>query len=164
MGQIKKHVIVIAFGLILSTGCLSQQPGWKTEHHDTMVVPPCAADVTFTERGYQDELTYTVEEPYPAPKFVHDLCEQLRLRAWEPSEGWEPSGKSVCDKPEWIKVPAPSSVKYRLTLPFTNRTTITLTEKVQVTTSNIRPPEMSIMPTLCMLTHGPSIPKLLRGK
>ena len=118
MGQIKKRLIVIAFGLTLSNACLSQQQDWKTEHHETMVVPPYATDITFRERGYQDELTYTVEESYPASKFVHDLCEQLRLKGWESSEGWPPSGKSVCEKPEWTKVPAPSSVKYRLDLPF----------------------------------------------
>jgi hypothetical protein len=106
----KKQAFVIAFGLMISATCLSQKPGWKTEHHDTMVVPPAAADVTFTERGHQDELNYTVQEPYPAQEFIDELCEQLRLK------GWEPSGEGGCAKPNWIKVPPPSIVKYRADL------------------------------------------------
>lgn len=106
----KKHAIVIAFGLMISAACLSQQPGWKTEHHDTMVVPPNAADVTFTERDFQDELTYTVDEPYPAQKFVDDLCEQTtteRLGAQ-----W---GRWLCQDIVDKGTP-PTSVKYRLLL------------------------------------------------
>lgn len=114
----KKHAILIAFGLMISAQCLSQQAGWKTEHHDTMVVPPNATDVSFRERGFQDELTYTVDEPYPAQNFVDGLCEQMRLK------GWHPGVEDVCTKPEWEKVPpwqkvpSPSAVKYRVSVWF----------------------------------------------
>lgn len=106
----KKRAFVVGFGLIVAAAALSQQPAWKIEHHDTMLVPPKAAHVTFIEKGTQDELTYTVDELYPAAEFLHGLCEELRVRSWTPS------GHGGCPNPEWMKIPTPSRDQYELVL------------------------------------------------
>jgi hypothetical protein len=88
----KKHAIVIAFGLMTLAACLSQQPAWRTEHHDSFIVPPNAKNVEYTTKTIQasqgpveqEELTYTVAEPYPAPKFIDHLQKDLQEKGWTP--------------------------------------------------------------------------------
>lgn len=106
----KKRVVVVGLALIVLAAALTPQPTWKTEHHDTMLIPPKAAHISFLQKGDSDELTYTVEEPYPASKFLQALCEQLRLRHWAAS------GQGGCPNPKWMAIPPQSRDQYVLTL------------------------------------------------
>jgi len=87
-----KHAMLIALGLVTSAVCLSQPKGWRTEHHDAFNVPPNAKNVEYTSKTIQgvdgprqqEELTYTVAEPYPAPKFIDHLQKDLQQKEWTP--------------------------------------------------------------------------------
>ena len=111
--MIGKCVFAIAFGVLLWTTSLSQKPIWRTEHRDSLLVAPKAKDVTYKAttvmRSYgseeQDELTYTVEVPYPASDFLDHLYEDLQKKGWTPD-----TRRDKLDN--WIKPPADSRNPY----------------------------------------------------
>jgi hypothetical protein len=105
-----------AMGLILSlwTTCfLAQKPAWKTDHRDSLLVPPGARNVTFKAAavtrwdgpGENDELTYTLDEPFPAKEFLDHLCNDLQLKGWSPLSRPDPN--------HWIRIPADAYARYQ---------------------------------------------------
>jgi hypothetical protein len=94
MTQVKRYAIA-EFGLLalLSIACFAQESSWRTEHYDSLLIAPGATEVKYVESGGLHELTYIVEEPYPASKAVNFICEEMRRKGWgEPlkhaGDGW----------------------------------------------------------------------------
>ncbi len=81
----KKRVVVIAFGVLLTIACFAQGAPWKTEHHDFFLVAPDAAEVKYAQwPNGTDHLTYTVEEPYPAKDVLAYIGEEVQRKHWKP--------------------------------------------------------------------------------
>lgn len=95
----KRHVVVIGFGATLAASCLAQQTSWKTEHHDGLLVAPHATGVQYVTwpRG-PDELTYSVQESYPATRLRKYLCDDLTKKGWHAKLG-------CSDADQWWKTP-----------------------------------------------------------
>lgn len=110
----KKLALLIALCLMFSATCLSQTHAWRTEHHDFFLVAPTAKDVKYTATTVvgaagpreEEELTYTVEEPYPASKFIDHLQKDLQLK------GWRPDTDSGVNLGVWEKPPLDRSRPY----------------------------------------------------
>jgi hypothetical protein len=105
--MIWKRAFVIGFGVLLWTASsLPQKPTWGIEHRDSFLVAPKAKNVTYKVSTYitlggpseQDDMTYTVEEPYPASGFIHHLNDDLKLR------GWTPDNCQNCEE-KWVEQP-----------------------------------------------------------
>jgi hypothetical protein len=84
----KKYAVVIGFGVLLTVTCFAQQGSWKTEHYDSLLVAPNATEVNYVEwQSGLHQVTYLVEEPYPASDLVDFICEDLKQKGWTPKLG-----------------------------------------------------------------------------
>jgi hypothetical protein len=84
----KKYAVVIGFGVLLTVACFAQQGSWKTEHYDSLLVAPNATEVNYVEwQSGLHQVTYLVEEPYPASDVVDFICEDLKQKGWTPKLG-----------------------------------------------------------------------------
>ncbi len=114
----KRHVVVIGFGATLAASCLAQQASWKTEHRDCLLVAPHATGVQYVSwSGRSDELTYSVQEPYPATRLRKSLCDDLKKKGWRAQLG-------CSDADQWWKTPytdhGTSRTNYRWQATFVN--------------------------------------------
>lgn len=95
----KRQAIVIGFVATLATSCLAQQTSWKTKHHDGLLVAPHATKVQYVAwPGGPDELTYSVQEPYPATGLRKFVCDDLKQKGWRAQSG-------CADSDQWWKMP-----------------------------------------------------------
>ncbi len=79
----KKHAVVIGFGVLLTVACFAQQASWKTEHYDSLLGAPNATEVNYVEsENGLHEVTYIVEQPYPASDVLGFICEDLKQKGW----------------------------------------------------------------------------------
>jgi hypothetical protein len=93
----KKYAVVIGFG-VLTVACFAQQGSWKTEHYDSLLVAPNATEVNYIEwQSGLHQVTYIVEEPYPASDVLSFICEDLKQKGWTPKPG-------CSDRNLWMKM------------------------------------------------------------
>jgi hypothetical protein len=84
-GAVRQFAVAIGLVLYLTGSCVAQQASWRVEHRDSMLVAPLATQVKYVEvLGLDEELTYIVEEPYPATDFLAFLREDLKKKNWKP--------------------------------------------------------------------------------
>jgi hypothetical protein len=88
-----KRAAVMGFGvfvlLTLASLAQPQQGSWRTEHHDSLLVAPNATEVKYVYVKDSDwsQVTYIVEEPYPAVDVLHFISEDLKQKGWKPQYG-----------------------------------------------------------------------------
>lgn len=79
-----------AVGMVLialaAFNVLAQPTSWRTEHRDSLLVAPFATDVQYKGGpGFpEEEITYTVEDPYPATDVLAFIHEDLKQKNWKP--------------------------------------------------------------------------------
>lgn len=84
-GAVRRYAAVIGLVLLLTGGCLAQPASWRVERRESMLVAPLATQVKYVDiPGLDEELTYIVEEPYPATDFLAFLREDLKRKNWKP--------------------------------------------------------------------------------
>jgi hypothetical protein len=94
----KKNAVVIGFGVLLTVACFAQQGSWKTEHYDSLLVAPKATEVNYIEwQSGLHQVTYILEEPYPASDVLSFICEDLKQKGWTPKPG-------CSDRNPWMKM------------------------------------------------------------
>ena len=80
----KKCVLVIGLGILMTVACFSQQSSWATQHHDSFLVAPYATQVKYVELAdFDHELTYVVEEPYPTDEVLGAIRENMKQKVWK---------------------------------------------------------------------------------
>jgi hypothetical protein len=87
-----KHAIVIGFAAFLAAACLAQQESKRAERLDCLLVTPSASEVKYAELDGTDQLTYTVQESYPAAEVLAFISDSLRRKRWKPlrHDLWNP--------------------------------------------------------------------------
>jgi hypothetical protein len=87
-----KRGVVLGFVVFVTAVCLAQEGSHKAEHRDCLVVAPFATEVKYAEFHGRDQLTYTVEEPYPATDVLAFISDGLRRQHWKPLQYdlWNP--------------------------------------------------------------------------
>jgi hypothetical protein len=94
----KKYAVVIGFGVLMTVVCFAQQGSWKSEHYDSLLVAPNATEVNYIEwQSGLHQVTYIVEEPYPASDVLSFICEDLKQKGWTPKPG-------CSDRNLWMKM------------------------------------------------------------
>ena len=91
-----KHVIVIGFAALLGVACFAQQGSQRAEHQDCLLVAPFAAEVKYAKFQGRDQLTYTMQESYPATDVLAFISDSLRKKHWKPLryDLWNPKTPS----------------------------------------------------------------------
>jgi hypothetical protein len=79
-----RHGIVIGFAAFLAVACLAQQESKRAERRDCLLVAPFATEVKYAEFEGRDQLTYTVQEAYPAAEVLTFISDSLRKKHWKP--------------------------------------------------------------------------------
>lgn len=126
MAHMKRYARMAGLIAALASSCLAQQAAWKAEPQDGLLVAPHAAGVQYVASvtlPYQ-QLTYTVQEPYPATRLWKSLCDQLEEKNWHAQFG-------CSNADEWWKTPyvshGISRTNYRRQITFSKEDRETVT-------------------------------------
>ncbi len=76
-------LLMTALSVSLVFGCNQQQGQSKGEYSDSLIVHPRANDVRFSKHKGTDQLTYRVEEKFPASDVIGWISKKLRENGWE---------------------------------------------------------------------------------
>jgi hypothetical protein len=79
-----RHAIVTGFAAFLAVSRLAQQGSQRAERRDCLLVAPFATGVKYAEFYGRDQLTYTVQEAYPATDVLAFISDSLRKKHWKP--------------------------------------------------------------------------------
>ena len=80
-----QYVICAAIVVALTTACCLSQTKSESRSHPALIVAPSASNVNYASRDGQTELTYTVQERYPAERTLRFIEETLQRRKWKPA-------------------------------------------------------------------------------
>lgn len=93
-----QQVVRVAIILALAAVCCYSQTGSRSQV--ALVVAPSASDVKYASRDGHSELTYTLQESYPAKRTLRFLEATLRSRKWKPVKS-DPVTNASSHEREW---------------------------------------------------------------
>jgi hypothetical protein len=87
-----KHAVVVGFAALLAVTCVAQPGPQTTQRRDCLLVAPFATEVKYVELYGRLQLTYNVEESYPAADVLAFISDGLRRKRWKPLlyDFWNP--------------------------------------------------------------------------
>jgi hypothetical protein len=75
---------VIGFAALPGVACFAQRGSQRAERQDCLLVAEFATEVKYAEFQGRDQLTYTVQESYPATDVLAFISDSLREKHWKP--------------------------------------------------------------------------------
>ncbi len=97
----RQQVIRVLVFLVLTTACCLSQSQTDSHGQLALIVAPSASSVNYASRSGQTELTYTVQEPYPAEQTLRFIEDTLRSRNWKPLKNDVAANTRTSHESEW---------------------------------------------------------------
>lgn len=96
-----QQVIRVVVLLGLTTACSLSQSRSDPRGQLALIIAPSAFSVHYASRAGETELTYTVQEPYPAEQTIRFIEKTLSSRNWKPLKSDAAANARTSHASEW---------------------------------------------------------------